>query len=42
MILSIVLFEKSFLNIVTITFTALIVAELLNVSTEVGFGVFRE
>lgn len=35
MILSTTLFEKSFLNIVTITFTSLIIAELLNISTEV-------
>ena len=35
MILSTLLFDNSFLNIVTITFTALIVAELLNVSSEV-------
>ena len=35
MILATTLFEKSFLNIVTITFTSLIAAELLNVSSEV-------
>ena len=35
MILSIYLFENSFLKVVTITFSALIVAELLNIFTEV-------
>lgn len=36
MLFSIVLFKDSYLNIVTITFTALIVAELLNVYSEVN------
>jgi len=35
MLLAIVLFEDSFINIVSITFTALILAELLNVGFEV-------
>lgn len=35
MLFSIIFFEDSFVNIVTITFTALIFIELLNVMTEV-------
>ena len=35
MILSMLLFENSYLNVVTITFSALIIAELLNIYTEV-------
>lgn len=35
MLMAIYLFEKSYLQIVTITFTALILSEILNVYTEV-------
>lgn len=35
MILSVTLFDKSFINVVTITFTTLIFAEILNVISEV-------
>ena len=35
MLMSIILFKESFLNIVTITFTALIISELLNVYSNV-------
>lgn len=35
MLLSLALFESSFLQIVTITFSALIISEILNISTEV-------
>lgn len=38
MLLAIVLFKDSYLNIVTITFSALIIAELLNVYSEVIFS----
>lgn len=36
MILSVTLFDKSFINIVTITFTTLVFAEILNVCSEVN------
>ncbi len=39
MLFSIVLFKDSYLNIVTITFSALIIAELLNVYTEVRIDI---
>lgn len=35
MVLSLVLFEQSFVRIVTITFTSLIISELLNVATTI-------
>ena len=35
MLLAMALFEKSYLNVTTVTFTSLIVAELLNIYTEV-------
>ena len=35
MLLAMGLFEKSYLNVTTVTFTSLIVAELLNIYTEV-------
>ena len=42
MLLSMALFENSYLNVVTITFSALIIAELLNIYTEVCFLIFVE
>lgn len=35
MVLSVALFEKSFVNVVTITYTTLVFAEILNVVSEV-------
>lgn len=36
MLLGVLLFQNSFIEIITITFTALILSELLNVSTTVN------